>query len=75
MGRVTLGWKLWGNHAEARQPTSNSLSPKEEQLAEYRELVLDHHKQILTDRRGDPLQKRINVAKWDPRFPNYDITK
>ena len=74
MGQVKLFEWLWGHHSEARKPTCNSLSSKEEKLREYREVVLDAHKQARTDHRGDPLVT-WKVAVRDQRFPNYDITK
>lgn len=55
-------------------PRTNSLSPKEEQLAEYRETCLDIIAQNRMDMTKDPLIFWKPVD-YDPRFPNTDITK
>lgn len=56
------------------QPKTNSLSPVEEQLAEYRELAKDPIKMARIDQTKDPLITWKPVP-YDPRFPNTDITK
>lgn len=53
---------------------SNSQSPIEEQLAEYRECNSDAIKNIRIDQTKDPLISWKPVP-YDPRFPNTDITK
>lgn len=55
-------------------PKTNSLSPVEEQLAEYRETVLDPIKTVRMDQRGDP-QIFWKPVPYDPRYPNTDVSK